>query len=158
MNALRLPAALVAIALLCSLGMAPVQAQAVAHTDVTSVPCEFDLWVPTKDAIEHAHFIGETRIVSHTTVNRNQGMVHMVMDTHGVGVGPVTGDKYEYMNAETLRWTFDRLPVEQTYVHDFRCIGPGPDNNWLIHATIHWTINAKGELTANVVNVWSDIM
>ncbi len=154
MNALRLGAAGVAIALLCSLSAPAAQAQAVVSTDVTYEPLPVDLVqrsVYTKDGfIEIADFEGETQIVSHTTVNGNQGMTHILTNIHARGVGRLTGDGYELMYSTSDRFTFDKLPFEGTFVYDRRIIGPGRENNLWVHWTVHITINANGELTAFV--------
>ena len=156
MYAFRLPAALVAIALLSALGVPPAQAQAIVNTDVTTTPFVLDWSVYTKEGfIEVAHFEGEMQIVSHTTANRNQGMTHILTNIHALGVGTVTGDTYEFMDSTNERITFDRLPFEGTLVYDRRIIGPGPENNRVVHWTLHVTINANGEVTASVDNYWS---
>ncbi len=41
-------------------------------------------------------------------------------------------------------------PIVATNVNNFRIIGQGPGNNQLVHAVTHTTINANGELTADV--------
>jgi hypothetical protein len=45
-----------------------------------------------------------------------------------------------------------KVGYEYTYVNNFRIIGQGPGNNYLIHNNFHYTINANGELTAWVDN------
>jgi len=35
-------------------------------------------------------------------------------------------------------------------VNNFRIIGQGPGNNFLVHETFHFTINANGNVTAFV--------
>ncbi len=154
MNALRFPAALVAIALLYSLGVPLARAQAVVNTEVTTgpLPVEFvDRSVYTKDGfIEVAHFEGETQIVSHTTANGNRRIAHILTNIHALGVGTVTGDQYELMYSTSDGFSFDTPPFEATFVYDRRIIGPGPGNNSWVHWTLHVTINANGELTASV--------
>jgi hypothetical protein len=44
------------------------------------------------------------------------------------------------------------LPYTFTYINNFRMIGQGPGNNFLVHTTNHVTINANGEATATVDN------
>jgi hypothetical protein len=38
-------------------------------------------------------------------------------------------------------------------VNNFRVIGPGKNNNLLIHENMHITINESGEITSDVDNV-----
>ena len=40
----------------------------------------------------------------------------------------------------------------QTFVNNFRIVGQGTDNNFLVHQTFHVTVNANGMLTALVNN------
>jgi len=69
------------------------------------------------------------------------------------GVGMVTGAKYqgtgvtqEHINEHS------GLPFEDTFVNNFRIIGQGPGNNFLVHTNIHVTVNANGVVTAMVTN------
>ena len=39
-----------------------------------------------------------------------------------------------------------------TTVNVLRLIGPGPGNNLLVHTNLHFTVNAGGETTADVVH------
>ena len=40
------------------------------------------------------------------------------------------------------------MPYNYTLVNNFRIIGQGAGNNFLLHETFHITVNANGELTA----------
>ena len=35
----------------------------------------------------------------------------------------------------------------QTFINNFRIIGQGPGNNFLVHENFHLTINANGDVT-----------
>lgn len=73
-----------------------------------------------------------------------------------IGVGRETGDIYRVTGI--TKWEQDNsridnvFPMESTFINNFRFIGPGPENNFLMHQTIHYTINANGELTADIDN------
>jgi hypothetical protein len=43
-------------------------------------------------------------------------------------------------------------PFEESFVNTFNIIGRGPANNLLVHETIHLTVNANGDVTAEVTN------
>jgi len=45
-----------------------------------------------------------------------------------------------------------KIGVEETFIDNFRIIGEGNGNNFLIHETFHSTINADGIPTASVDN------
>jgi hypothetical protein len=70
------------------------------------------------------------------------------------GTGLVTGDTY---NATGVTQEHDSLPLingaaEFTFINNFRIIGQGPDNNFLVHQTVHQTVNANGDVTSTIVN------
>ena len=91
-----------------------------------------------------------------TTVNAN----HISLDFHsqpqGIsGVGSVSGDKYQGTGVmrvaiEPMWWDF-RSFIE-TFVNNFRIIGQGPGNNFLVHQNTHLTVNADGTVIASVDN------
>jgi len=74
------------------------------------------------------------------------------------GLGQTTGDKYNGTGVTQSKENMSGkgLPYSWTYVNNYRMIGQGPGNNFTVHETIHFTINANGELTADVVNVKTD--
>jgi hypothetical protein len=43
-------------------------------------------------------------------------------------------------------------PFDMTLVNNFRIIGAGDANNFMVHTTVHVTVNANGEVTASVTN------
>ncbi len=71
------------------------------------------------------------------------------------GIGLTTGDKYQGTGVTQDHFNVgaDGLPVTFTFVNNFRIIGQGPGNNYLVHQTFHVTINAHGEVTAEVDNI-----
>ena len=67
------------------------------------------------------------------------------------GTGQTTGDTYRATGGFTLRGTVG--PGETFTVNDiFQLIGPGTDNNLRVHTTVHYTVNANGEVTSEVDN------
>src|SRR6184192_2976257 len=65
------------------------------------------------------------------------------------GTGFMTGDKYQATGITRSTDTFSTpFPITSTFVNNFYMIGQGPDNNFKVHETLHYTINANGELTA----------
>jgi hypothetical protein len=97
---------------------------------------------------------GTLRLIIHTTVDGGGGFhSEVLVHPQGVtGIGLTTGDIYQGTGATqtTLNGT---VGEQSTFVDNFRLIGHGPDNNFLLHQTVHVTINASGEGTANVFNV-----
>ena len=65
------------------------------------------------------------------------------------GVGMITGDRYQ--GTGVTRQSVNLTPgTSMTMVNNFRIIGQGRGNNYLVHSTVHLTINANGEVTADV--------
>jgi hypothetical protein len=99
---------------------------------------------------------GTLHTVSRTTIDANggfHGTIHF--NPQGVkGVGQSSGDTYQGngVTKTTTNIAGAGLPFTDTFVNNFRIIGPGPDNNLLVHQTIHVTINANGVMTADVLN------
>jgi len=67
------------------------------------------------------------------------------------GTGAITGDKYQGTGAFTLRGTL-AAGQEMTVTESFLVVGPGPDNNFTVHLTGHFTVNANGEFTSDFFN------
>jgi len=66
-----------------------------------------------------------------------------------VGVGEATGVKYQAtgVTQESFKTAFLNGQANLTYVNNFRIIGQGPGNNFLVHETLHLTFNANGTVT-----------
>ena len=97
---------------------------------------------------------GELEIRTHSTEDKNGG-VHLtthVRPTGVVGVGDVSGLKYRGTGGtfEGEGSAADGFPAIYSFVNNFRIIGQGPGNNLLLHMTVHQTMNAGGDLTADV--------
>ena len=136
----------------------PVLAKATTFTDNVRVPINISVFVPCAagGAGEIVDLSGPLHVLFHITVDNNGG-VHI--KTHaqpqGVrGVGQTTGDQYQGTGVTQDHFNVgsDGLPVTFTFVNNFRIIGQGPGNNSLVHETFHVTVNANGELTADVDN------
>ena len=78
-----------------------------------------------------------------STVNDNNVSDQFQFQPHGSMIGAVTGDTYRVtgvtrgMSKESLQNDGHAL----TYVNNFRLIGPGPGNNFLVHETAHVVMN-----------------
>lgn len=45
------------------------------------------------------------------------------------------------------------FPLDVRFVHNFRVVGQGPDNNLLVHENLYMTVNPNGALTSFVGNL-----
>ena len=67
-----------------------------------------------------------------------------------MGSGETTGDKYQatgVTKASSFKASFQNGQAQQTFVNNFRIIGQGPGNNFLVHEVAHITFNANGIVT-----------
>jgi hypothetical protein len=114
------------------------------------------LWVScANDGLgESVQLTGEIEIHSHSTEDPNGG-THLsthIRPSGVVGVGQVSGLHYRGTGGtfEGEGFAADGYPYVYSFVNNFRIIGQGPGNNMLVHSTVHQTLNANGELTAEV--------
>ena len=66
------------------------------------------------------------------------------------GTGETTGDKYQatgVTKASSFKGSFQNGQFTQTHVNNFRIIGSGSGNNFLVHEVLHVTFNANGTVT-----------
>jgi hypothetical protein len=70
------------------------------------------------------------------------------------GVGLTTGAKYRGTGVTQERFkepvASDGSASTFSFVNNFRIIGQGPGNNLLFHDVVHVTVNANGDVTAEV--------
>jgi len=84
------------------------------------------------------------------TINGNNVSGYFHFQPQGIsGTGEMTGEKYQAtgVTQESFKNSFQNGQANSTYVNNFRIIGQGPGNNFLVHETLHFTINAKGAVT-----------
>ena len=51
------------------------------------------------------------------------------------------------MTQDHFKGSLQNGQFTQTFVNNFRIIGQGPGNNFLVHEVFHITINANGDVT-----------
>jgi hypothetical protein len=94
---------------------------------------------------------GDLHSLFHLTISES-GNIHVKQHSQPMGVsgvGLTTGDKYQGTGVTQQSQSINGpLPQTFTSVNNFRMIGQGPNNNFLVHDNFHVTINANGELTA----------
>ena len=67
------------------------------------------------------------------------------------GTGQITGDTYQATGVSQDRFSGSLVNGQYaaTLVNNFRIIGPGKGNNFLVHEVAHITINANGDVTVD---------
>jgi len=119
----------------------------------TSAPFTGFIGIPC--AAEIAFITGDLHVIIAEEMDSNGG-VHLKshFQPQGIsGVGLLTGVKYQATGVTQEHTNIhSSLAFEETFVNNFRIIGQGPDNNLLVHITIHVTVDANGVVTADVLN------
>jgi hypothetical protein len=122
------------------------------------IPLDFGVWVFCANGGngEFVRLTGELHVLNLVTFDQDGGL-HIESHYQPMGVtgyGEVTGDKYQAtgVTRENLNIRPAGYPYGYTYVNNFRIIGQGTGNNFLIHENSHVTINADGEVTTQADN------
>jgi hypothetical protein len=127
-------------------------AQATALTVNLQMPIAIVVFVPCAagGAGEFVSLSGTLHELIHVTIDAN-GAFHLKFldQPQGVrGIGQTSGAVYRGTGGTQSLSNTNPF----TFVNNFRVIGPGPNNNFLVHEIFHITVNANGELTTNPVN------
>lgn len=146
---------LMALSLIAFVGATPAKAGASVFTDNFSIPIDLFVYVPCAagGAGELVLLQGPLHILFQTVVD-SRGGIHATthFQPQGIsGTGFTTGDMYHATGATLDRFN-GTVGTTYTYVNNFKIIGVGPGNNFLVHENIHFTFNANGQVTASVDN------
>jgi hypothetical protein len=90
------------------------------------------------------------RTLISSTVNGNDVSGYFHFQPQGLsGTGETTSDKYQAtgVTQQSFKASLQNGQANLTFVNNFRIIGQGPGNNYLVHETMHITINADGTVT-----------
>jgi len=138
--------------LFAALALFTVQANAAKQfNDTTEINLTFFVPCAAGGAGELVDLSGPLHTLITFTINGNNvsGMAHF--QPQGIVViGETTGDKYQATGVTkdtSFKQSFQNGQASQTFVNNFRIIGSGPGNNFLLHEETHITINANGTVT-----------
>jgi hypothetical protein len=125
-------------------------------TNIT-VPFNSTVFIPCANGGvgEQVQLSGDLHILISTTITDTTLHLTQHFQPQGVtGVGLVTGDKYQAtgVTRTDMNTNGTPFPFNTTLVNNFRIIGQGRGNNFLVHATVHTTVSANGDVTAEVNN------
>ena len=128
---------------------APVQAEVVVNE---SIDLNVIVFVPCANggAGELVDLNGPLHTLITFNINGNNVSGKTHSQPQGIsGFGLDTGDKYQGtgVTQDHFKRSFNHGQLNETFVNNFRIIGQGPGNNFLIHENFHLTINANGEVT-----------
>ena len=150
---LKLRLSLLTVIVLMAALLAPTSALAAADTFTvsSSFPIDIVVFVPCANggAGELVELTGDLHDLFHITLNARGGFRVVFHDNpQGIsGTGLTTGAKYQ--GTGVTRDSFGGTAgFEETSVNNFRIIGQGPGNNFLVHDNFHITVNANGTVTS----------
>jgi hypothetical protein len=115
---------------------------------------DFSAEIPIPCAEDVVTLEGTLHLLMHITINGNNIIVKTHAQPQGVtGIG-ISGKKYQAtgVTQDIFKGSLVNEQLTFTFINNFRIIGQGPGNNFLVHETFHITVNANGEVTAEVDN------
>src|SRR5579864_8926310 len=139
------------VAALAMTMIAPAYA-AVQINDKTDISITVFMPCAAGGAGEIVDLSGPLHTLISSTFNGNNVSGYFHFQPQGIsGTGETTGDKYHAtgVTSESFKTSLQNGQANLTFVNNFRIIGQGPGNNYLIHETMHVTINADGALTVS---------
>jgi hypothetical protein len=150
---LRHKLSLLAVIMLLTALLGPTSASAAADSFTVSqtFPIDIAVFVYCADggAGEWVALTGNLHDLFHITFDSSGGFHVSVIDNpQGIsGTGLTTGAKYQG-TGETRDSFNGMVGFEETYVNNFKIIGQGSGNNFLVHENFHITVNANGSVTS----------
>ena len=154
---LRYKLSLLVVIMLMAALMLPTSAQAAVEVNESIDLTDFQVFVPCANggAGEVISLDGPLHILITFTINGKNVSGKTHFQPQGLsGVGLDTGDKYQAtgVTQDRFKASLQNGQFNATFVNNFRMIGQGPGNNFLVHENFHVTVNANGEVTADVGN------
>jgi hypothetical protein len=143
--------------LVLAVGLLTISVQPVSAAVQTNVkvPVDIGVFIPcaADGAGEVVFLTGNLHVLLRFTMDEAGG-IHVASHFQPQGIsgnGQTTGDKYQGTGVTQDEFNA-RVGVEETFINNFRIVGQGPGNNFLLHENFHITFNAHGVPTASVDN------
>ena len=132
---------------------------AVQENDTTEINLTIFIPCAAGGAGETVDLTGPLHTLITFTVNGNNVSGFFHFQPQGIsGTGETTGakDQATGVTQESFKNSLQNGQANETFVNNFRIIGQGPGNNFLVHETLHFTINADGAVTVSHDNFSAD--
>lgn len=100
---------------------------------------------------------GNLHIEAHSTSNGHTLSSFIIYSPQGItGFGQTTGRKYNAVGetSQTLKATLKNYNTVVNAVNNFKIIGQGAGNNFMLHENIHFTLSANG-ITGVSLDHWT---
>jgi len=148
-----------ALAMLLALSGVPPAAAEVTEND--KIPVEIDLDIPCANggAGELVSLTGDLHVLTTFDINANVVRGRFHDQPEGIkGFGSITGDRYEATGVSQgqFKASLQNGQAIVSFINNFRIIGQGTGNNFLVHQNVHLIINANGDMTTVVDQVRAD--
>ena len=143
---------IVTAVVLCILAFAVPGSAEITANDVTPFTATVFVSCANGGKGEPVDLTGYLHVLLSSTVNENNVSGKYHFQPMGVsGVGQITGDKYQAtgVSQESFAGSLTNSHYTDTFVNNFRIIGQGPGNNFLVHENMHITISADGTVIVN---------
>jgi hypothetical protein len=150
------------IMMMCLVAMTVTVVQANAAVEVNNTTdITISVFIPCAagGAGEVVDLSGPLHTLISFTMNGNNVSGYFHFQPQGIsGVGETTGDKYQAtgVTQQSFKNSLQNGQANLTFVNNFRIIGQGPGNNYLVHETLHFTINANGTQAVSFDNLTVD--
>jgi hypothetical protein len=144
-----IPRVMICLVAVLTILIAPANA-AVQVNDTTEISLTVFIPCAASGAGEIVDLSGPLHTLISFTINGNNVSGYSHFQPQGIsGTGETTGTKYQAtgVTQESFKSSLQNGQANFTYVNNFRIIGQGPGNNYLVHETMHMTINANGTAT-----------
>ena len=125
---------------------------AVEVNDRTDVSLEVFVACAADGAGEIVDLTGPLHTIITFTINDNNVSGFFRFQPQGIsGTGETTGEKYRGtgVTQESFKTSLQNGQANLTFVNNFRIIGQKAGNNFLVHETSHFTIDANGTVTVS---------
>ena len=125
---------------------------AVQVNDITDIDLTVFIPCAANGAGEVVDLSGPLHTLITFTINGNNLSMSFHFQPQGIsGTGETTGDKYQAtgVTQQSFKTSLQNGQANLTFVNNFRIIGQGPGNNYLVHETMHITVNADGVATVS---------
>jgi hypothetical protein len=138
--------------MLLTVSVQPVQAE--VQTNI-KVPVTIGVFIPcaANGSGEVVFLTGNLHVLLRFTMDQAGG-IHVAshFQPQGIsGMGQTTGDMYRGTGVTQDEFNA-KVGSEETLINNFRIIGQGNGNNFLVHETFHITFNTDGVITASLDN------
>jgi hypothetical protein len=132
-----------------AVSIAPADA-AVQVNDKTNVNLTIFVPCAAGGAGEIVDLSGSLHTLISFTINGNNVSGYFHFQPQGIsGTGETTGANYQGtgVTQESFKNSLQNGQANLTSVNNFRIIGQGPGNNYLVHETLHVSVDADGAVT-----------